>query len=209
MDITPVINQLRAYCPQLGGRVGGAADFDKGIEATIQITDANGQFVYPVAVVIPLEDEADRNELLVGNTQQVTESIGVIVEFDASADRRGQAGVSQVEAMRTALFGALLTWNPDPSRAARGLAYAGGELLAFDRARLFWQFRFSLETTITDADGFLPSGDPLTDVQLIGYADSAVTVVDGDAPSIVMPAAPSGAPPAGTADPIVIDIRKE
>ena len=165
MDISRVIEQLRRYCPELGGRVGGAADFETGVESVIAITDpATGKFVYPAAVVIPLEDETGSNDLLDGNLQIVTETIGVIVEFDASADRRGQAGVSQVEAMKYAIFRALLSWNIDPERGARGLYYAGGELLTFDRARLFWMYRFNFDATISDADGFVPSGDPLTNI---------------------------------------------
>ena len=165
MDISRVIEQLRRYCPELGGRVGGAADFETGVESVIAITDpATGKFVYPAAVVIPLEDEAGSNDLLDGNFQIVTETIGVIVEFDASADRRGQAAVSQVEAMKYAMFQALLSWVIDPERGARGLYYAGGELLTFDRARLFWMYRMSFDATISDADGFVPRGDPLTNI---------------------------------------------
>jgi hypothetical protein len=165
MDISLVIAQLRAYCPALGRRIGGAADFDKGIETVVAIKDpVTGKFAYPVAVVIPLEDEAASNDLMDGVVQVVTETVGIIVEFDATADRRGQAAVSQVEAMKYALFGAVLNWLIDPNRGARGLYYAGGELLDFDRARLFWMFRFSFDATITDADGFVASGDPLTSV---------------------------------------------
>ena len=39
MDISLVIEQLRRYCPELGGRVGGAADFETGVESVIAITD--------------------------------------------------------------------------------------------------------------------------------------------------------------------------
>ena len=105
MDISLVIEQLRRYCPELGGRVGGAADFENGVETVITINDpATGKLAYPSAVVIPLEDEPGSNDLLDGNLQEVTETIGVIVMFDASADRRGQAAVSQVEAMKYAMF---------------------------------------------------------------------------------------------------------
>ena len=165
MDISLVIEQLRQFCPVLQGRVGGAADFETGVETVIQITDPKtGKLAYPTAVVIPLEDEPGSNDLLDGNIQTVIETIGVIVEFDASADRRGQTAVSQVEAMKYQIFRALLNWNIDPERGARGLFYAGGELLTFDRARLFWMYRMSFEATISDADGFVPRGDPLTNV---------------------------------------------
>ncbi len=165
MDISKVIQQLRQFCPELGRRIGGAADFESGVESVIAITDPRtGKYAYPAAVVIPLEDDADGNTVLAGNTQEVTETVGVIVEFDATADRRGQAGVGQVEAMKYALFRALLGWVIDPERGARGLYYAGGELLTFDRARLFWMYRMSFDATITDGDGWQPDGDPLTSV---------------------------------------------
>ena len=165
MDISRVIEHLRLYCPALGGRVGGAADFENGVETVITINDPKtGKLAYPSAVVIPLEDDPGSNDLLDGNLQEVVETIGVIVMFDASADRRGQAAASQVERMKYAMFRALLSWQIDPQRGARGLYYAGGELLTFDRARLFWMYRMSFDATISDADGFVPRGDPLTTI---------------------------------------------
>ena len=177
MDISLVIAQLRQFCPALQGRVGGAGDFETGVETVIQITDPKtGKFAYPTAVVIPLEDEPGSNDLLDGNIQTVIETIGVIVEFDASADRRGQTAVSQVEAMKYQIFGALLNWNIDPERGARGLYYAGGELLTFDRARLFWMYRMSFDATISDADGFVPGGDPLVNITETIQPDTPVNL---------------------------------
>ena len=177
MDISLVIEQLRQFCPVLQGRVGGAADFETGVETVIQITDPKtGKLAYPTAVVIPLEDEPGSNDLLDGNIQTVIETIGVIVEFDASADRRGQTAVSQVEAMKYQIFRALLNWNIDPDRGARGLYYAGGELLTFDRARLFWMYRMSFDATISDADGFVPGGDPLVNITETIQPDTPVNL---------------------------------
>ena len=189
MDISLVIEQLRRYCPELGGRVGGAADFETGVETVIAITDPRtGKFAYPCAVVVPLEDEPSGNDLMDGNLQTVVETIGVIVEFNASADRRGQTGVSGVEAMKYRIFSALLGWNIDPNRGARGLYYAGGELLTFDRARLFWMYRMSFEATIGDADGFQPRGDPLVDIVETIQPDDPINlaapiVAEQDAPA--------------------------
>ena len=165
MDISLVIEQLRRFCPALGGRVGGAADFENGTETVVTIMDPRtGKLAYPSAVVIPLEDEPGGNDLLDGNLQTVVETVGIIAMLDAAADRRGQTGASGVEALKYQIFGALLGWNIDPARGARGLYYAGGELLTFDRARLFWMYRMSFEATISDGDGFQPSGDPLVDI---------------------------------------------
>jgi hypothetical protein len=167
LNLSNVIAQLRAYCPPLGGRVGGAADYAVGTDTVIAFTDASGMLAYPAAVVIPLEDEAEDPDSLQGPqlNQNITERIGVIVEFDASADRRGQAGVDQVQAMKYALHAAILNWNPDPARSSNGLRYAGGRLLDLDRARLFWQFDYALSVFLSDADGWPLRGDPLTDVQ--------------------------------------------
>jgi len=179
VNLDLVITQLRAYCPALLA-VAGVADFDTGMKTVVAISDpGTGALIYPVAVVMPLDDEADPNDTLAGLSQVVTETIGVIVEFDASADRRGQGGVSQVETMKYALFRALLNWQVDGTRAARGLYYGGGELLEFDRARLFWQFRFSHDATITEADGFQNYGPPLASIL------STVPVADPTAQGIV------------------------
>jgi hypothetical protein len=162
MNIDTVITQIRAYCEPLGGRVGGAADFDTGVQSIVAFTDpATGGLAYPSAIVIPLDDEAQDLDPLMGPqlNQMVTERIGIIVEFDAKADRRGQAGVDQVQAMRYALHGAILNWNPDTFRSTNGLRYGGGRLIDFDRARLFWQFEYTLVIQLTDGDGFPLSGD--------------------------------------------------
>ena len=179
MNLDPVIAQLRTYCPLLGGRIGGAADFDTGTEDVIAFTDpATGALAYPAAVVIPLDDEAEDIDPVPGPqlNQTVTERIGVIVEFDSSADRRGQSGADQVQAMKYAVHAALLNWNPSPGQSVNGLRYAGGRLLKMDRARLFWQLDYSLQVLLTDADGFALRGDPLTD---------ALTTVTGLEPPII------------------------
>lgn len=166
MNLDLVITQLRTYCTVLGGRVGGSADFDVGTEAVIAFTDpVTNRLTYPAAVVIPLDDETrDDDQAQSGALDQaLTERIGVVVEFDATADRRGQGGVDQVQAMKYALFAAILNWNPSPGQSVRGLRYGGGRLLKLDRARLFWQFEFTLDVWLTDGDGFPISGDPLTD----------------------------------------------
>ena len=165
MNLNTVIQQLRTYCPTLAGRVGGAADFDTGVETVVAMTNpSTGVLAYPSAVVIPLDDDTEGNDLMIGLSQQVTETIGVVVTFDATADRRGQAPVTQVEAMKYELFRALLNFRIQDDRTSLGIFYAGGSLLMFDRARLFWEFRFSHRILITDADGFPTYGDPLEEI---------------------------------------------
>lgn len=159
MRLDLIINQIRQYCPALT-TVGGSADFDAGLETT-----TNPESL-PAAFVIPLAEEADHNETQTGLRQSVWEHFMVVVEFSNVADRRGQAGVSQVEDMRWALFKALLNWRAQPDLAQRGIEYSGGRLLGMDRARLWWSYEFSQEITIIDTDGYMPDGVDLVHIHV-------------------------------------------
>lgn len=159
MDIDAVITHLRANVPVLAGRVAGAADFARSLESQVSLT-------LPAAYVIPLDEDAEPNPPGSGLRQNVTERIGVVVEFANDADRRGQVAATSRDAMRTALWAALLNWRIDPVRAAQGLFYAGGQLRDFDRARLFYQWDFALEITITQDDGWQEPTAPLAEIDL-------------------------------------------
>lgn len=164
MNLLSVVTQIQTYCTPLGSRVSGAADFATGLETVVNMP-------LPAAFVLPLEDDAQDNEALNGLRQFVTERIGVVLQFDntvsSDADARtGFAGIGQVYAMRTALFAAILNWLPPGAMAPRGLAYGGGRMLTFDRARLFWQFEFTLETQITDSDGWQSTSVPLLEIDV-------------------------------------------
>lgn len=147
MDLSLVVTQLRQYCPILK-TVGGAADFDLGVETVV-----NPERL-PAAYVIPLEDSAEDNEMQNGLLQQVRERCGIVVEVDNAIDRRGQTSSFQIETLKYAIFKSILNWRIDAVRAQKGIQYAGGRILTMDRARLFWQFDFELLTTIIDEDGW-------------------------------------------------------
>jgi hypothetical protein len=147
MNLEHVIEQLRIFAPVFGGRVAGAADFERGIET-------EGMLDLPAAYVVPMDEDAEDNDEQVGLYQVVTERIGVIVEFDNSGDRRGQSVSEQYGPVRAEIWRALLNWNPDPLHAPRGMSYGGGAWMSQDRARLFYRWEFLLHVQITDADGF-------------------------------------------------------
>lgn len=158
MNLEAIIQQLRDHAPVFGGRVAGAADYAKGVAE-------NTWMALPAAYVVPEdEDPGDQTGRGGAYDQQVTESFGLVVVFDnsvatAAGDRRGQTVMHGYDATRLAVFRALLNWRPPPSegdvlRAGQGLYYTGGELLGYDRARLFYQWTFALDTLITDADGW-------------------------------------------------------
>lgn len=169
MNLDAVVLHLRSAVSAFDGRVAGAAEFARGLE-----TEA--QMALPAAYVVPLDEDAAENTLMNGLVQIVTERIGIIVEFDNTADRRGQSVTSQFDAMRSALWAALLNWRIDPVRATRGLEYAGGQLREFDRARLFYQWEFTLQITVTDRDGWHEPSTPLTTLGLTAAHGSTTLV---------------------------------
>ncbi len=186
MNLAAVIQQLRDHAPVFGGRVAGAADYAKGVAEQVWMA-------LPAAYVVP-EDEDPGQQTATGGgfNQDVTEAFGLIVVFDnstatAAGDRRGQTVTHGYDAMRRAVFRALLNWRPPPSdgdvlRAAQGLYYTGGELVGYDRARLFYQWNFALDTLISDADGWqdtLPDLDGV-DITVDGPADAPEVVASID-----------------------------
>jgi hypothetical protein len=185
--IGPTIEQLRAYCPALGGRVAGAAQFQLGLQ------NYNANMPLPAGYVIPLEEtvEGDRNQQMTGLFQIVDISIGIVVELDATPDRRGQAPVMTYDEMRAALWAAVLNWSPVTCRVPnnQGFYYGGMRFLNLDRARLFYQYEFVLRYQITDEDGWQGDpGVPLDSIELDIY----------HAPPFAMPPA-DGSPPAAVA----------
>jgi hypothetical protein len=178
------IDHLRAYCPPFGGRVAGAADFQLGLQRY------NANMILPSAFVVPLDQttEGAGNQQLTGLWQIVDKHIGVVVEL-ANADRRGQGPAMQYDEVEAALFSTLLMWSPVACRVPgrQGYAFAGGRFLDLDRARVFYQWEFSLRYTLTDDDGW-HEPEPLVD--LVGIELDFYTAPPWDMPP------PDNRPPA-------------
>jgi hypothetical protein len=160
--IDATITQLKAYCPMLAGNVAGAADF------RLSLQNYNATLPLPAAYVVPLDQDSDGNQVMVGLIQVVTKRIGVVVEFDASPDRRGQDPAMSYDDMEAALFAAILNWRPEDCRTLnnQGYWFHGGRFLDLDRARLFYQWEFALNWQITDDDGWHDTGIPLQSIEV-------------------------------------------
>jgi hypothetical protein len=139
MLIAPVITRLRAEVAAFADRVAGAADL-----AAAEGQDSLG---VPSAFVVPLEDEVQDNSTAGGLTQEIEETIGVIVCVSNTADERGQAAADGLEAIRQALFAALLDWPP--AEGYGGLEYRGGFIVTMNRARLWWRYDFAATGVIS------------------------------------------------------------
>jgi hypothetical protein len=161
--IPATIDHLRANCPPLGGRVAGAADFRLGLAKY-----NTAPTVLPFAYVIPLGAESDGMASMTGLYQFVRRTVGVVVEFSATADRRGQQPAMDTEAMEACLNSALLNWLPVACLTVNRQGYwlAGSRFLDLDRARLFFQWEYALNTILDDTDGWQEPCEDLTGIQL-------------------------------------------
>ena len=157
MNLDAVITQLKAYAPIFNDQVAGAADWE--------LAQDQVWLKQPAAYVVAVDDEVTPNKDQTGLQQVVTQTIGIVVDLDNSADRRGQAASADaVSEIRAAIWAAILNWRPDSENAIRGFAYARGGYIKSNRARLLWQFDFSIEVTITEHDGFQVPAPSLVEI---------------------------------------------
>jgi hypothetical protein len=198
MILGPTIEHLRSYCPPFAGRVAGAADFKQGLEKY------NATMPLPAAYVLPAEqDGEDGNENMVGYFQIVKKTVEVVVELNATGDRRGQTPAMQYDDIEAALFAAMLNWAPVGCRVPnmQGYQFLNGGFLDLDRARLFYAWRFLLPYQLTELDGWNPDGwnpdgtdpdgVPLNTIELDVFH---APVSPGDLPPAVVQI-PTGDPP--------------
>ena len=165
MDLPAVIAHLRAHAPLFDGRVAGAAEFTASMAGELRPEE------FPAAYVVPLGESAVDNDELNALYQAISERVGVVVEFDNTGDRRGQGVTQLYQPTRAALFAALLNWRgTDPQHTLRGFEVQSGELLHQDRARIFYQWQFVLETIVTVWDGWQPPAPPLAAIEANGGA---------------------------------------
>ena len=171
MNIDAVIEQLKLAAPVFAGNVAGAARYANAVSDQVWLPR-------PAAYVIPVEDEPEPVTNQTGYQQIIVERIGIIVDLDNSLDRRGQAAASNaVDEVRAALLKAVANWRTDETRQARGFSYASGGLIqdSMNRARLQWQYDFTIKTWIDNDDVWQPTATPLLDLR------ATVTDESGDA----------------------------
>lgn len=144
MQLEPIIAALRTRCPVFANRVAGAAQFKLLPEST--------QLPVPCAYVIPLDDNPQESMSMNSVRQALKDSFAVVVAVSNTTDEKGQSAASQIHNRRGELWAALLGWRPD--LRYDGITYEGGQALAMDRARLWYQFEFGALMEIEDSDGW-------------------------------------------------------
>lgn len=188
MNLDLVIQALRLRCPSFDGRVAGAAQFKLLPEAAA--------LAVPAAFVVPLDDGAEPNRSANGYRQSVRDSFAVILALANTADERGQASAGSVHTLRKELWRALLGWQPEADYD--GIVYESGQLLAIDRARLWYQFEFSAGFEIGSDDiGTVETwqAQELAALPLLGEVKFTLDAYDPADPNIA-PHGPDGRPEA-------------
>lgn len=165
MNIPEIIQQIKDHAPIFGGRVAGVAGYELARDQV--------WLDQPAAYVIAVEDEGGENQSQTGYQQILVEKVGIIVDLDNKMDRRGQdASTNAVGEIRSAIWGAILNWRPDSTvdpeqiGGGRGFSYSGGGMIEADRARLRWQFDFTIAVTITETVGFQNPSEPFRDIRI-------------------------------------------
>lgn len=183
MNLNIIIAQLRQRAPLFDGRVAGAAKF--------QILPEAANLKVPAVYVLPLDEQPQDQASQNGYQQTVREGFAVVVALSNTADERGQAAAQNLDTNRLALFKALLGFQPAADYDA--IAFEGGQLLHLDRARLYYQFEFSVDYAISTEDTWIP--DRNADLPDFKGLDITVDAIDPFDPNLA-PAGPDGQPEA-------------
>lgn len=144
MQLELVIEALRLRCPSFATRVAGAAQF--------KMLPESAALAVPCAFVIPLDDTPQESQSMNSVRQRLEDSFAVVIALSNTVDERGQAAAHTTDSLRAELWAALLGWQP--TTRYDGIVYQGANLLALDRARMWYQFEFSAAMEIEPADGY-------------------------------------------------------
>lgn len=142
MNITNIINEIKAKCPTFQQRVAGAAEYE-GLRNSSNLR-------VPAAYVVPMDESASANATQNSIMQTLTESFMVVVVISNQADPRGQDAYNQLHALRKELWRAILGWVPDEDYEP--IEFSGGSILNMDRFRLDYGYEFTSVFTIDASD---------------------------------------------------------
>jgi len=186
MNLNVIIAQLRQRAPIFtDGTVAGAARF--------QVLPEAANLPMPAAYVLPMDEQPQDQASQNGYQQTVEERFAVVVALSNRADERGQGAASNLDTVRRALFKALLGFVPAEDYDV--VAFEGGQLLHLDRARLYYQFEFSVQYAISTADTWIPDRNAeLPDFEGLNVRLDAIDIFDPNTPAADFPGDPNAYP---------------
>ena len=182
MKLSPLIQRIRATCPDFANRVTGHVEFAPPEGPDIQM---------PAAYVVPLDDRPGRVVDLNEYGQAVRDAFAVVVAVSVQ-EGDGHAAVDEMHAHRAALWRALLGWEPDEDYG--WIEYEGGTALLLEPHRLYCQFRFAAETSIAAVR--TGQGRDLENLPDFGGTSLRIDAVDPADPNLSSPG-PDGRVEAG------------
>lgn len=165
MQLGPIVLKLRLASTQFENRVFGAAELALALEYGLKID---------TAFIIQLAETASINLMDGGVNQKITERFAVVCGLDNGSSDRDKVGLiayDRLAAIRAEIFSALLGWQIPGTESL--VSYGGGRMAGINRAWLWFQFEFLVETRITDDDGIDVGAAELPDFDKI-YAQWAI-----------------------------------
>jgi hypothetical protein len=122
--------------------VGSAADAARAMSGQLAIGDG------PAAYVVPIADHPapPRSE---GGAQAAVVTFGVLMMVRQASDPSGVGGLEKIKQLQAALHAGLLGWDGLPGFTP--IWSAGGHVLEFQPAALWWLEEFSTNTGIAPA----------------------------------------------------------
>lgn len=153
MRIGPIALRLRLASTRFENRIFGAAELALALEYTLKLESA---------FVVQLNETVNANPLDNAINQKITERFAVIVALDngsSDADKTGLKAYDTLAAVRAEIFKAILGWQMTGAESI--VSYGGGRIAGINRALLWYQFEFTVDTRIDDADGVDVGADDL------------------------------------------------
>ncbi|MBK1656845.1 phage tail terminator protein [Paracraurococcus ruber] len=143
MRPSAVIPRLKAQCPIFSGRVAGAIDYKRAIQAD--------EFPVPHAFVLLAGITPDGDDQLSSLDQGMQVQLSVVIAVSTAADDRGQDASERFMDCFVQVRDALLGWTPDPAFGPilmDGMTLSEGE--TFTRARAWAQIDITAAAMVRD-----------------------------------------------------------
>lgn len=188
MKLGPIAQKLRLINSlYFEDRVAGAA------ELSFVMGEENVPIEKDTVYIVPLSENASRNNLDTGIKQEITEAFGVVVVLVAAVSQRDKTALTaydKLDNIRADIFSAILGWQlpiADYPNVESLISYGGGRLIDINRAFLWYLFEFTVDSRIGDEDGVNVGMDNLESLDLIfaQYTDNLSAIpISGVSPKL-------------------------
>ena len=133
---------------KIAGRLANELTLIKSVKGAADLGSAKAASLRDTAFVLLIDEAAAGDSPLYGAVrQQITTGIGVVLAMTNRRDARGQAGMGEIERVRSEVCAALLGWPP--TEDSSGLLYRRGRLLEINDATLWWQDEYETKKLIS------------------------------------------------------------